>query len=58
MKKYTQSKELEIDIVHFDVDIWLLTIAMVNKVKLAQANLNVETHKIKEPKETMGQKLQ
>lgn len=54
VKKYLPAKEWETDVARFGIDIWLTTIAMVNKVKLAQANLGVKIHDIKDPAETLG----
>jgi len=54
IKKYLPSDEWETDVARFGIDIWLTTTAMVNKAKIAQANLGVKIHDVKDPAEALG----
>jgi glycosyltransferase involved in cell wall biosynthesis len=54
IKKYLPAEEWETDVARFGIDIWLTTTAMVNKAKIAQANLGVKIHDVKDPAEALG----
>ncbi|MEJ2544445.1 MAG: glycosyltransferase [Calditrichaceae bacterium] len=54
IKKYLPAEEWESDVARFGIDIWLTTTAMVNKAKIAQANLGVKIHDVKDPAEALG----
>jgi glycosyltransferase involved in cell wall biosynthesis len=54
IKKYLPRDEWETDVARFGIDIWLTTTAMVNKMKIAQANLGVKIHDVKDPAEALG----
>ena len=49
VKKFINKNVWETDVARFGVDIWLTTMAMVNKSKIAQANLGVKIHDVKDP---------
>lgn len=44
----------ESDVARFGIDIWLTTTAMAQKSKIAQANLGVKIHNVKDPAEALG----
>jgi glucosylglycerate synthase len=52
--KYLPSDDWETDVGRFGIDIWLTTTAMVHKAKMAQANLGVKIHDVKDPAEALG----
>lgn len=54
VKKFINKNVWETDVARFGVDIWLTTMAMVNKSKIAQANLGVKIHDVKDPAEALG----
>ncbi|HES59339.1 MAG TPA: glycosyltransferase, partial [Caldithrix sp.] len=54
IKKYLPAEEWESDVARFGIDIWLTTTAMVNKARMAQANLGVKIHDVKDPAEALG----
>ena len=54
IKKYLSKEDWETDIARFGIDIWLTTTAMVNKAKIAQVNLGVKIHDVKDPAEALG----
>jgi len=54
IRKYLPRDDWETDVAKFGIDIWLTTTAMVNKVKIAQANLGVKIHDVKDPAEALG----
>ena len=54
IKKYLPAEEWESDVARFGIDIWLTTTAMVNKAQIAQANLGVKIHDVKDPAEALG----
>jgi hypothetical protein len=54
VKKFINKNVWESDVARFGVDIWLTTMAMVNKSKIAQANLGVKIHDVKDPAEALG----
>ncbi len=54
IKKYLAKEDWETDVAKFGIDIWLTTEAMVNKAKIAQANLGVKIHDVKDPAEALG----
>jgi len=54
IKKYLPRDEWETDVARFGIDIWLTTTAMVHKMKIAQANLGVKIHDVKDPAEALG----
>jgi glycosyltransferase involved in cell wall biosynthesis len=54
IQKYITEDDWETDVAKFGIDIWLTTTAMVNKAKIAQSNLGVKIHDIKDPAEALG----
>lgn len=54
IQKYITQDVWETDVARFGIDIWLTTTAMVHKVKIAQANLGVKIHDVKDPAEALG----
>ncbi len=44
----------ETDVARFGIDIWLSTNAMVHRVNMAQTNLGVKIHDVKDPSEALG----
>lgn len=54
IQAYLPSEDWETDVGRFGIDIWLSTTAMVQKVKIAQANLGVKIHDVKDPGEALG----
>ncbi len=54
VNKFINKNVWETDVARFGVDIWLTTMAMVNKSKIAQANLGVKIHDVKDPAEALG----
>ncbi len=54
VKKYIDQQVWETNVGRFGVDIWLTTMAMVDKVRIAQANLGVKIHDVKDPAEALG----
>jgi len=54
IKKYLSKEDWESDVAKFGIDIWLTTTAMVHKAKIAQANLGVKIHDVKDPAEALG----
>jgi glycosyltransferase involved in cell wall biosynthesis len=54
IQKYLPKEVWETDVARFGIDIWLTTTAMVHKAKIAQANLGVKIHDVKDPAEALG----
>lgn len=54
VKKLMNQDVWESDIARFGIDIWLTTSAMVEKVDIAQVNLGVKIHDVKDPAEALG----
>jgi glycosyltransferase involved in cell wall biosynthesis len=54
VKKFITKNVWESDVARFGIDIWLTTTAMVHKAKIAQANLGVKIHDVKDPAEALG----
>jgi len=54
LQTYLPMEEWETDVGKFGIDIWLTTTAMVHKARIAQANLGVKVHDVKDPSETLG----
>jgi hypothetical protein len=54
VRTYIQQPVWETDVARFGIDIWLTTTAMVHRVKMAQANLGVKIHDVKDPAEALG----
>ena len=54
LQTYLREEEWETDVGRFGIDIWLTTTAMVQKAKIAQANLGVKIHDVKDPAESLG----
>jgi len=54
IKKYLPREDWETDVARFGIDIWLTTTAMVHKARIAQANLGVKIHDVKDPAEALG----
>ena len=44
----------ETDVARFGIDVWLTTMAMIQKAQIAQANLGVKIHDVKDPAEALG----
>lgn len=54
IQKYLPKEDWETDVARFGIDIWLTTTAMASKAKIAQANLGVKIHDVKDPAEALG----
>jgi glycosyltransferase involved in cell wall biosynthesis len=54
VKKFVEQDVWDTDVARFGIDIWLTTTAMVNKASIAQANLGVKIHDVKDPAESLG----
>ena len=54
VKKFIMQDVWESDVARFGIDIWLTTTAMANKARIAQANLGVKIHDVKDPAEALG----
>ena len=54
IQEYISRDVWESDVARFGIDIWLTTTAMSNKAKIAQANLGVKIHDVKDPAEALG----
>ena len=54
IREYISKDVWDTDVARFGVDIWLTTTAMTNKAKIAQANLGVKIHDVKDPAEALG----
>jgi glycosyltransferase involved in cell wall biosynthesis len=54
VKEYIRKDVWDTDVAKFGIDIWLTTTAMVNKAGIAQANLGVKIHDVKDPAEALG----
>ncbi|RMD90558.1 MAG: glycosyltransferase [Calditrichaeota bacterium] len=54
IEKYIAQDVWETDVARFGIDIWLTTTAIVNKAKIAQAQLGVKIHDVKEPAEALA----
>ena len=54
VRKLMNQDVWESDIARFGIDIWLTTSAMVEKVNIAQVNLGVKIHDVKDPAEALG----
>lgn len=54
VKTYLPKEDWETDVAKFGIDIWLTTTAMVHKMRMAQANLGVKIHDVKDPAEALG----
>jgi len=54
IQKFIYRDVWDTDVARFGVDIWLTTMAMVNKARIAQANLGVKIHDVKDPAEALG----
>ena len=54
VKKFIHQDVWDSDVARFGIDIWLTTTAMVNKAQIAQANLGVKIHDVKDPAEALG----
>lgn len=54
IRKYISQNVWETDVGRFGIDIWLTTTAMVENVRIAQANLGVKIHDVKDPAEALG----
>lgn len=44
----------ESDVARFGIDVWLTTTAIVEKIRIAQVNLGVKIHDVKDPGESLG----
>jgi glycosyltransferase involved in cell wall biosynthesis len=54
IKKMITKDVWDTDVARFGIDVWLTTTAMVNKAGIAQANLGVKIHDVKDPAEALG----
>jgi glycosyltransferase involved in cell wall biosynthesis len=54
VETYLPKEEWETDVGRFGIDIWLSTTAMINKMKMVQANLGIKVHDVKDPAEALG----
>ena len=54
IKKLISQDVWESDVARFGVDVWLTTMAMINNCSIAQANLGVKIHDVKDPAEALG----
>ena len=54
VQKFISQNVWETDVARFGIDIWLTTTAMVQKSKIAQVNLGVKIHDVKDPAEALG----
>jgi glycosyltransferase involved in cell wall biosynthesis len=54
IKKFISKDVWDTDVARFGIDVWLTTTAMVNKASIAQANLGVKIHDVKDPAEALG----
>lgn len=53
VEEYITKDVWETNIAKYGIDIWLTTTALTHKVKIAQANLGVKIHDVKDPGETL-----
>jgi glycosyltransferase involved in cell wall biosynthesis len=54
VQKFISRDVWDTDVARFGIDIWLTTMAMVNKANMAQVNLGVKIHDVKDPAEALG----
>jgi glycosyltransferase involved in cell wall biosynthesis len=54
VEQYITKDVWETNVAKFGIDIWLTTTALTHKVKIAQANLGVKIHDVKDPAERLG----
>jgi glycosyltransferase involved in cell wall biosynthesis len=54
IEKYIAQDVWETNVAKYGIDIWLTTTALIHKVKVAQANLGVKIHDVKDPAEALG----
>jgi hypothetical protein len=54
VRKFISKDVWETDVARFGIDIWLTTTAMAAKARIAQANLGVKIHDVKDPAEALG----
>ena len=54
IKKLINQDVWETDVARYGIDIWLTTTAMVEKARIAQVNLGVKVHDVKDPSESLG----
>jgi glycosyltransferase involved in cell wall biosynthesis len=58
VEQYIAKDVWETNVAKYGIDIWLTTTALTSKVKIAQANLGVKIHDVKDPAETLGPMFQ
>jgi glucosylglycerate synthase len=58
VENYIAKDVWESNVAKYGIDIWLTTTALKNKVKIAQANLGVKIHDVKDPGERLGPMFQ
>jgi glucosylglycerate synthase len=58
VENYITKDVWEKNIAKYGIDIWLTTTALTHNVKIAQANLGVKIHDVKDPAETLGPMFQ
>ena len=54
VQKFIYRDVWDTDVARFGIDIWMTTMAMVHKARIAQANLGVKIHDVKDPAEALG----
>ncbi|MBE3122136.1 MAG: glycosyltransferase [Thermoplasmata archaeon] len=58
VEEYITKDVWEKNVAKYGIDIWLTTTALTHKVKIAQANLGVKIHDVKDPAEALGPMFQ
>ena len=58
VREYLKEEAWETDVGRFGIDIWLTTLAMIKSFRIAQANLGVKIHDVKDPAEALGPMFQ
>lgn len=53
VEEYITKDVRETNVAKYSIDIWLTTTALTYNVKIAQANLSVKIHDVKDPGETL-----
>jgi len=54
VEEYISKDVWETNVAKYGIDIWLTTTALTHNVKIAQTNLGVKIHDVKDPGETLG----
>lgn len=58
IREYLKEETWETDVGRFGIDIWLTTLAMIKSFRIAQTNLGVKIHDVKDPAEALGPMFQ